>query len=156
MARKLQRALLLLVVWALTATPCWANPMDVTPLLAFAILSESVIVAAFLVAIGLDFVRVFYTWTGITLVTWVLMLVAVVASRHLIGKEVLPDDATTSDGVPIIAEVVVVAVEAWLLVLVSRRSFFRRPGATRLAWGKAVLISFVANSVSVLLGYLSA
>jgi hypothetical protein len=152
MTTKWKRNLLIILVLMTLVTPCSANPMDPTPFFALAILVESSIVALLVASIGLDFIRMLYTWSGITIVTWILMIASLVAINRLISVRWAYYDVA-SVAVPLLAEGIVVLGEAWLLVLLSRRSFFRKPETKRLSWGKAVIISVVANMGSLLTGF---
>ena len=160
-AMRLKRNVLTGVLTFGVIMPCLANPIDPTGQIMFALTVESLLVALLMIPVGLRFLRVFVAWAGITTATWVLLFFAIVSIDRLLPGGVY-------DGA-IIGESCVVLAEAWLLTWLSRRPFFHsskakalpgavpagfslKPDVRPLSWWKALLISFFANGVSLILG----
>ena len=140
--KKLLSAILILL--SLSAT-VQANPIVVTITGGFsipessALLGESLIIAILLSFRGFKFVRSLITWPFITLFTyWCFLL-----GHFLIGRFY---GTVAMEGVVII-------VEAWLIMILSRRKFYRNTEEA-LSKGSALLISTAGNLTSILIGIL--
>ena len=118
-----------------------------------ALLAETLVVALLLAACKFDFIRAIYTWFCVTLLTyWFLMLGA---GLTLAGLEGVLGAAREPQGpvllVLLVFEVMVVAIEAGMIVVLAGRKFWRKADRS-LGWKPALAIAAAGNSVSIAVG----
>jgi len=147
---KQAKAIVFLII-AMTPTMALANPIDPTPMAARALLSESLILGLILGVMGFDIIRVIYTWIGVTFLTWLLLMIILIATNYL--PENMANDLIFNS-ILIIGELLIVVVEAWVLRHLTRNKFFHQRTPKPLTWPKALGISLFINLVSFFAGML--
>ncbi|MHC4464432.1 MAG: hypothetical protein ACYS30_23830 [Planctomycetota bacterium] len=121
-----------------------------------ALIAEALVVALLLNKQKFDFVRVLFVWIVVTLVTYWLF-VAMLIPTFLLGEKLQPSVSqfvwiTLMVLLVLIAEVIIILLEARIIRTLSRRSFFRKVGPYGFSKRQSIVVSVVGNMSSVVVG----
>jgi hypothetical protein len=138
------------VFLSVSASAAFANPSDpsVPPGLSLtsfvALIAEALVVSALLALRKFHFFRVFVAWLFVTQMTYWYLQGAMLLRAFMEGWDVLYDPFWL---LLIVAEALVVLLEAWIIRRMSESRFFRDPTAA-LTKEAALGVSFAGNVVS--------
>jgi hypothetical protein len=145
----MKRKTILIIAYLFLSGPgtALANPSVSIPFGFSALFVETAILILLLIPFRFDWLRIFYTWLGVTLGTWLLFIVVplrlfTILSDRLYMPFLLPI------WMLIPAEVIIIVVEAYILRFFSGRTFFRVGPPVPLSIGRALSLSLTVNAVS--------
>jgi len=123
-----------------------------------ALIAETLVVALLLIKHKFDFFRVLCVWIVVTLVTYWLFS-AMLIPTFLLGEK-MQENVSRFVWIPItvllvlIAEVIIILLEARVIISLSRRPFFHNVGPYGFSKRQSIAVSAVGNLSSVVVGLL--
>jgi hypothetical protein len=145
----MRRAAIIILILVAPPSIALANPIPMGGRYGIGLFAEALLIAVILGSKGFKPIRFFYSWGAVTVATFMMLVGGFLLFVRIASPETLDSYGFL---LFVLAEAVIVWIEAIVLQRMTRIRFFRRREVAPLGFGEALGYSLLVNVVSFLFG----